>query len=350
MNKKWKVVHYINQFFGQIGGEEKAFTKPKVVKAHIGPGLLLANMLGDDFEIIATIICGDNYIAENTERALEEILFQLKDYKPDILIAGPAFNAGRYGPACGAVCKEVGNKYSIPAITGMYRENPGMEMYRKYCYIVKTGDSAIGMKKAMEDMVKLTKKLIYREELKSPEDENYFTMGYKKNIFVDKNGADRAIDMLLAKIKKRPYTTELNLPAFERVEPAENIEDISKATIALVTEGGIVDKENKYNLETARATKYLEFDITNMNSLSKEKFKTIHGGFDNTFGNENPNVIVPVDIMRKLEEERIIGSLYNKIYSTSGNGTSLKNSQQFGAGIANKLKADNVDGVILVST
>ena len=31
----------------------------------------------------------------------------VKKYNPDLFIAGPAFNAGRYGVACGDICKTV---------------------------------------------------------------------------------------------------------------------------------------------------------------------------------------------------------------------------------------------------
>jgi len=42
-----KVVHYINQFFGQIGGEDKADTPPLVKEGPVGPGLALQQALGD---------------------------------------------------------------------------------------------------------------------------------------------------------------------------------------------------------------------------------------------------------------------------------------------------------------
>ena len=37
----YKIVHYINQFFGGIGGEEMADYKPEVREEVIGPGLAL---------------------------------------------------------------------------------------------------------------------------------------------------------------------------------------------------------------------------------------------------------------------------------------------------------------------
>ncbi len=41
------------------------------------------------------------------EEALEKILESLENLQFDIFFAGPAFQAGRYGVACGAICKAV---------------------------------------------------------------------------------------------------------------------------------------------------------------------------------------------------------------------------------------------------
>ena len=98
---KLRVVHYINQFYGGIGGEEMADYKPEVRLEPIGPGLALKGALGEDAEIVATIICGDSYFNENLETAKAEVLQMVKDHNPDLFIAGPAFNAGRYGVAAG---------------------------------------------------------------------------------------------------------------------------------------------------------------------------------------------------------------------------------------------------------
>ena len=55
----------------------------------------------------------------------------IKEKAPDGVICGPAFNAGRYGVACGTICKAVEERLGIPVITGMYIENPGVDMFRK---------------------------------------------------------------------------------------------------------------------------------------------------------------------------------------------------------------------------
>lgn len=350
MEKKIRIVHYINQFFGQIGGEEFAFEPLSVKEMPVGPGLAFKAAFGPEYEIVATLICGDNYITENSEKVLEEVMVEVQKYKPDLFIAGPAFNAGRYGPACGLICSRVSEQLNIPSITGMYEENPGAEMYKKNCYIIKTKNSVAGMKTAVADMTNLAKKLIDGKENPDPRKDGYLSKGFRKNIFVDKIGAERAVDMLLAKVKGMHYETELKFPPFESIAPAKNVLDVSKAKIALVTDAGLTDKNNERRLESARATKYLEFDINGMDRLSEDKFCSVHGGFDATIANKNPNVILPLDLARDFVREGKIGSLFEKIYSTTGNGTSIKNAQYFGATIANELKNNGVDAVILTST
>ena len=100
---KLKVVHYINQFFAQIGGEEKADYPARTACRRSCRTRYWHSQQNfeDEAEIIATIICGDSYFNENLEKAKAEILEMVKEQAPDVFIAGPAFNAGRYGVACG---------------------------------------------------------------------------------------------------------------------------------------------------------------------------------------------------------------------------------------------------------
>ena len=65
---KIKVVHYINQFFAGIGGEEKADIPAELHKGEaIGPGMAFNTGFGDEAEIVATIVCGDSYFNENID-------------------------------------------------------------------------------------------------------------------------------------------------------------------------------------------------------------------------------------------------------------------------------------------
>ena len=100
-----RVGHYLNQFFAGIGGEEQAHTPPSVRAGPIGPGRLLNTLLGPEGAVASTLVCGDNFFNEQFEASAEAVRGWLRDVRPDMVVAGPAFAAGRYGRACAEVCR-----------------------------------------------------------------------------------------------------------------------------------------------------------------------------------------------------------------------------------------------------
>ena len=348
---KIRVVHYINQFFANIGGEEKADYPAELrVGEVVGPGLALAQKFGDEAEIVATIVCGDSYFNENLEKAKAEILEMVKGQNPDVFIAGPAFNAGRYGVACGTVCDMVQEELGIPAVTGMYVENPGADMFKDKVYIVPTKNSAAGMRDAVKKLAPLALKLAKGEKIGASCEDNYMPNGIRVNLFEEKRGSKRAVEMLLKKIAGKPFVTEFPMPTFDKVDPQPAIKDLSKATIALCTSGGIVPKGNPDHIESSNATRYGEYDITGVNDLTEETYETAHGGYDPVYANEDADRVLPVDVMREFEREGVIGKLHNKFYTTVGNGTAVLSAKAFAEEYAQKLIADGVDAVIMTST
>ena len=317
----YRIVHYLNQFFGGIGGEDKADYEPEVQEKVIGPGLALAQGLGDDYEIVATVICGDNYFGENLDEATDTIVEMVKRYHPDVFVAGPAFNAGRYGVACGTICKAVEERLGIPVVSGMYKENPGTDMFRQDVILVETGNSAATMRKAVPKFVNLIRKLVTGEEILGPAEEGYLERGIRVNYFADERGSERGIQMLLKKIAGEEFSTDLPMPKFDRVPPAEAIKDMSKATIAIVTSGGIVPLDNPDHIESSNATKFGWYPIEGMEKMSKDDYTTIHGGYDRQFVMEDPNLVIPLDVLRKKEKDGEIGKLYPYFASTTGTGT-----------------------------
>lgn len=346
----FKVIHYINQFYAGIGGEEKADYKPEIREGVVGPGMALKGALKGEAEIVATVICGDSYFASNMDEATQTILGMIKKYQPDAFIAGPAFNAGRYGTACGAICAAVAKEFNIPVISGMYPENPGVEMYKKFAWIIETPDNAVGMRKAVPAMAKLALKLLKGEPIGKPEAEGYIERGIRKNIFYEKLAAERCVDMFIAKLKGEKFDTEYKMPVFDRVPPQPAVKDLAHATIALVTSGGICPKGNPDHIEASSASKFGEYDITGVNDLTSETHCTAHGGYDATYADQDADRVLPVDVLRDLEREGVIGKLHNKFYATVGNGTSVANAKRFGAEIVNRLVRDGVTAVILTST
>lgn len=345
-----RVVHYLNQFFGGVGGENKADVAPQVRNGPIGPGRALQSALGGQGEIVATVICGDNYFAEKMEAAAEEVIQLLRPYRADVLIAGPAFDAGRYGIACGAVCKAAQDKLGIPAVTGMHEENPGVDLFSRNVYIVKTGETVAGMAEAISRMAGMASKLATNQDVGSPSGGGYFSRGLLVNVMVEKTGAERVVSMLLAKLKGEPFESEVTLPKYNRIEPAPRIEDIRSATIALVTDGGLVPKGNPDRIENRHATRFGAYSVNLVDPRNRDGYEVVHGGYDEVFVNEDPNRLIPVDVMRDLEKEGVIGKLHDRFYSTSGLASVVKSSEKIGKGIAEQLKAGGVSGAILTST
>jgi betaine reductase len=345
-----RVVHYLNQFFGQIGGEDKADTEPLKRDGAVGPGVLFQGIFGQEAEIVGTVICGDNYFNERAEAAKEAVLAMIDGYRPDLLLAGPAFNAGRYGMACGAISQEVAKRLGIPAVTGMFPENPGVESYRKSVYIVETKASSAGMKDAAPRMVALAMRLARGEPLGFPEEEGYLPRGIRRNFSTAQRGARRAVEMLIRKVKGDAFVTEYPMPTFDRVDPVPAIEDLGEVTLALITSGGIVPRGNPDRVESSSASKYGKYDISGVDRLSPESYETAHGGYDPTYANEDPHRVLPLDVVRDLEREEAIGKLYPYYYATVGNGTSVANARGFAEEIAKDLIRDGVKAVIISST
>lgn len=346
-NKKWKVVCYVNQFFAQIGGEEMADVGFSVADGTVGPAKLFQNLLGDECEIVSTVICGDNYFAENVEKAAEEGAALVNSFDPDLFIAGPAFNAGRYGISCGAMASAVHTKLGIPTITGMYPENPAVEIYRKDTYIFKTGILAVQMKKVAPVMAKFALRLLRRERVGGALEEGYIPRNIILNEEQEKNAACRAVDMLMAKIKNEPFVSELLPPKFDIVEPAPAVEDVSKAKIAMVTDGGLIPETNPDKLKPNGSTTWGRYT---WDELIGDKYFVIHSGYDGTSVLENPDRLFPMKALRELQQEGKLGEIIPDVFVTCGNCASVAAAKKKGEGIAQALLNEGVQGVILTST
>lgn len=342
-----KILYYLNQFFGQIGGEDKADYAPTLDEKPIGPAMAFNQEMSGVGEVVATLICGDNYFNENNEEALKFLKEALEKIQPDLVVAGPAFNAGRYGMACAGVAEFANKEMGITVVSGMYEENPGLEAARPFSYTVPTGDSAGTMKNAIPAMAKIAKMLLNGEVVR-PKD-GYFAQGRRETIIVEDIGAKRAVDMLLKRLNNQEFETELPMPEFDTVEPAPAIKDLSKAVIALVTTGGIVPDGNPDRIQSASAQKWGKYDVSKLDNMTTT-FVTIHGGYDPVYANESPDRVVPFDVLKQMEKDGKIGKVYDWFYTTTGTGTAVGNSITFGKEIGAELKAANVDGVILTST
>ncbi len=346
-----RAIHYINQFFGQIGGEEKADHPPEIREGVVGPGMLLKNLLTPEVDVTHTIICGDNFFGSKKEAAIETILGFLADKPFDLFIAGPAFLAGRYGFACGEICMAVQQRYGVPTVTSMHVENPAVEMFRKDLFIFPGGNSAAAMRKDLTVLAGFAKKLATGATLGPAKQEGYFPRSIRLEAFADPPipAADRAVDMLLKKLNGEPFVTEMPMPKVDRAPIAPRV-DLRQATVALVSSGGIVPAGNPDRIQSASATKWGKYSIAGLDSLKHGDWQTIHAGFDPSFANDNPNIIVPLDALRDYEREGKIGRIHDYIYCTVGTGTTQAEASRMGREIAQQLRDANVSAVILTST
>lgn len=350
--KKLKCILYVNQFFAQVGGEEMADYEPEIREGVVGPGIAYQSCFGDAAEITHTIICGDNYMGSHTSDAINKIMELIGDKEIDIFFAGPAFRAGRYGVASGTICKAIKEKYNIPVYSSMNEENPGVEMFRHDMIIFSGGKSAADMKKDVTKMVSYALRKASGEEMLWASEEGYFGRGIRHQVFLKEpvQAADRAVDMLLARLYDKPFVTELPMIASEMITPAKAIKDISKSRIVLITSGGIVPPDNPDKIQSASATRWGKYNIEGLDSLKSGEYKTVHAGFDPTEADKNPNVVAPLDALRQYENEKTIGELYNYFYSTVGTGTTQSEASRMANEIADELIKADIDGAIMVST
>ncbi len=344
-----RVVHYLNQFFGGLGGEEVANAPPEVRDGAVGPGRLLERVLGPDSQVVKTVICGDNYAAENPDVLKEFVLKEVTACKASLFVAGPCFEAGRYGAAAGALCVDVGAEIGIPAVTGMALENPGVDLYRQKLYIVDSGESVSAMEATLSKMAAIAAKLSAGQEMGAPTDDGYIPRGILRDGFVEKSAAERMVEMLYAKTQGAAFESELTVTTFPSVPAPPPVIDISKARVAIVTDGGVVPQGNPDNIAHTAATTWGSYDISKDDDLKGEDYEVAHRGYDTRYVRQDPDRMVPVDVMRELESEGVVGKLHDQFISTSGLANPLANSRRLGQEIAQKLKDSGVDAVILTS-
>lgn len=350
MTKK-RALYYINQFYAGIGGEEKADIGLQEYDHKLGPALGLEQLWDGQLEVVKTIACGDNYF--NDDEKFEQLLPRLREIveevRPDVVIAGPAFNAGRYGVACGKFIDFVRREFGIPGVTAMYWENPAVPMFVSQNYIIATSETAAGMRKVLPPLAALACKLAQGETPGPARIDGYFPRGYRYNELHEKTGAQRAVELLLKKLRREDYQTEVPLRGFEQVPPAPPLTTTADKTIALVTTGALVPTGNPDGLKQAFSTTYGCYSLDGLTELVAGEYESIHGGFDTTLVNQDPSRVVPYAPLLRLQQGRI-GKIHPWYLSTAGVGTNIRTSEEMGAQIAAELLEAGVQAVILTST
>jgi glycine reductase complex component B subunit gamma len=347
-----KILHYLNQFFAGIGGEDKAGQEFLFLSRAVGPGIMLRDLLKMPEVDYATVICGDNYFHENEEAVSDSLTEAMSRFEPDLFIAGPAFHAGRYGLACAKAASFVRQRWNIPALTGLYEENPGTREIGRHVLVIQTGPSAASMQATLKRFANLSALLLKKDSDNVERFKEEYCLKISRRFTVQAGAPDsvRTADMLIAKLRGVAFESEI-----PRVESAPHtipaaIQDLAHATLAIVTEGGLVPRGNPDRLESSRGTKYFKYSIKERDDLKPGEFEAMHTGYDTSTVNADPDRLIPLDAMRTLERSGNFGRLHDYYYVTTGTGAMPAKMQELGVGIADELCASGVNGVVLTAT
>ena len=349
MGTPLRVVHFLNQFFAGIGGEDMANIPPRLQEGSVGSGRPLQQVLTDEGTIVATLICGDNYLSDAPDKAFAAIIAMLQELKPDVLIAGPAFESGRYGLACAAVCKAA-QQIGIPALTGMHPDNPGVESGRPDILAVPTGASPVHMQAALTAMSRLAVKLGRKETLGPAEIEGFPAPGVTPNVQARSSGipprprhaasqiAGAAVYHRSAHSRSRACRTGL---AHRRPLEGYHCPRDHRRT-------GAQGQPGQAGLRQCDAL--LSPQCVRTRKSDGKDWEAYHAGYFNHIVNRNPNYILPLSFMRDLERKGEIGGIYPYIYALPGVSTPVAQSRRMGADVARELKEAEVTGCLLVAT
>jgi glycine reductase len=349
-----RVAHVVNQFFAGIGGEEKADTAPGTLDTPAGPSRGLQKPLEGQAEVAPTIYFGDNHFHEQPEEARAALMHEVAAAEADIVVLGPAFNAGRYGLACVEIGHMIAAELDRVCVTAMHPDNPAVDTYREYhhpkLFLYPTTETAAGMGKALDDLAGFVLRRLEGQAVAAAEDEGYLHRGIRIQERAGRTGADRALDMLLDKLEGKPFTTEIPMQTWDRVAPAAAVKQVGKARIALVTTSGVVPWGNPDGFKTFRNTFWRKYPVAELKTMEPGMWEAVHGGYNVANMNANPLYGVPLDALRELQQEGKYEDLYPAYYVIPGNQGSPSAMQRVGQEIAAEIKANSVDAVLLVST
>jgi len=349
MGQPARIVHYVNQFFGGIGGEDKADTPLQVREGPVGPGRAIQQIVGAQGTVVATLIGGDDYVAEREDEAGAAIREALERLRPDLVLAGPAFDSGRYGLGCALTCR-VAQSLGIAAVTGMFPDNAAIITHRRELLAVPTGLDPTEMKAILTRMVGLGLRRVHGEPLGSAAEEGYVPRGIRRLVTKDKVGYERAVDMLLAQVAGRPVASEIQVQQYDRVTPAPPVRDLSRSLIGIVVSTGIVPRGNPDHLPGARALAAGRYSIDGLGSLDVARWESAHGGFNTKILNtRSPDYALPLGTLRALEAEGAIGGIYPWFYSTVGNQTAVGPARAIGRRVAEEFRDAGVAAALQVS-
>jgi D-proline reductase (dithiol) PrdB len=140
----------------------------------------------------------------------------------------------------------------------------------------------------------------------------------------------------------QPQESEGEIPWVQSLKP------LRQAKLALVTTSGI-HHQDQPPFDMADADGDPSYRVLDGEKLFSD-FQVTHDYYDHTDARKDPNIILPLDRLRELVSEGVVGSLAATHYSFMGHidGRHIVTLvEKTAREIAGKLKADNVDLVLL---
>jgi glycine reductase len=195
-------------------------------------------------------------------------------------------------------------------------------------------------------------RLLSGEAIGRPTEDCYFPRGVVKNEYIAKTAAERGVDMLLAKLGRLEFVSELAIPKFERIPAPAPVKDLASCEVAVVSDGGLCAKGNPQGLSGRGNKVWCTYEIDSFFSTDIEEIEceVVHTGYYSVEVLENPFRLVPVDVLQELEREGVIGKLHSDYFCTSGNATVAKVCHNMGTEMAAEIQNRGVEAVILTST
>ncbi|MCL6561480.1 MAG: glycine/betaine/sarcosine/D-proline family reductase selenoprotein B [Firmicutes bacterium] len=339
-----RLVHYLNQFFGQVGGEEAADTAILVRAGAVGPARAVAAALGNAGEVVATVIAGDNWVNADLEARAQLICDAVMEHSPDVVLAGPAFGAGRYGVAVGEVVRQLTARGCI-AVGAMAPDNPARALYASRGYLVPCDPSVRGMSAALSDMMRLAIAL-HRGEAVTHDRFAYYPRGRRIMLRHNAPAAERVIALAVAKARGGTYRTEIPRRASLEWVAAPPVASLADTIVVLATDGGVVPCGNPDRIEASMATKWGRYPWEALTCL-----EISHGGYDRRFAQEDPCRVLPWDGLEHWRAVGVIGGVFPYWYTTAGNATAPSVCEAMAAQILSDIEAIRGQvGVLLTST
>jgi glycine reductase len=155
--------------------------------------------------------------------------------------------------------------------------------------------------------------------------------------------------MLLAKLRGEPFQTEVPVEPLEKVPAPPAVKRLQQARLAVITTSGMVPKGNPDGFKMFNATRWSKYELPRNGALRPDEWEFIHGGYNTTFAQANPNVVFPLDALREFAGNKY-RELHRDFYSITGVGTSLTMAQRAGEQIAASMHEAQIDAALLVAT